>query len=104
MTTIKKYLFGLPKRKFQLKDADYQLDNTHMTYFSNSFPWVKLCIIVMVILCLYLFSFSRTLCLYQVEEISMQLFLDTLLVYMRLFWMSWVIPVVIIGIIVLRML
>ena len=98
------YLFGLPKRKLQLKDADYQLDNTHMTYFSNSFPWVKLCIIVMVILCLYLFSFSCALYKYQVEEISMQFFLDTLLVHMRLFWMSWVIPVVIIGLIALRML
>ena len=104
MTTIMKYLFGLPKRKLQLKDADYQLDNANLTNFSNSFPWVKLCVIVVVFLCLYLFGFSRMFWMYQVEEYSMQVFLDTLLVHMRLFWMSWVIPVVIIGLIALRML
>lgn len=104
MTTIKKYQFEQPKRKLQLKDADYQLDNANLTNFSNSFPWVKLCIIVMVILCLYLFGFSRTLCKYQVEEISMQFFLDTLLVHMRLFWISWVIPLAIIFLVALRML
>ena len=104
MNTIKKYLFGLPKRKLQLKDADYQLDNANLTNFSNSFPWVKLCVIVVVFLCLYLFGFCRMFWMYQVEEYSMQVFLDTLLIHMRIFWMSWVIPVVIIGLIVLRML
>ena len=104
MTTIKKYLFGLPKRKLQLKDADYQLDNANLTNFSNSFPWVKLCVIVVVFLCLYLFGFSRTLYMYQIEEYSMQVFLDTLLVYMRLFWISWVIPLAIIFLVALRML